>query len=273
MNHSHSAARLVDAVLPKGGYLVGLVEVYFDESGSHDGSPVLCVAGYIIESENAKILTDEWNEVLAAKALTHFHMIDCAHGVGEFSVLSKAERIEVAKNLIEIIKARVVRGLGAMVVSDQYNALMPHHQNMGSAYNYCIWHCREGVRLWADEVQFNGDVAYFFESGHKSQSEANRIMHLSFKRKGAGCPFRYLSHTFVDKKKFPGVQAADLLAWQMFTDWKHGAVGTPRRKDFAYLIEGHNHRVVLIDADRILYHVNQMIEQKAWDDVYVGQFF
>lgn len=48
---------------------MNFVEAYFDESGSHKGSPVLCVAGYLIESESAKLLSKEWAEVLGSKGL------------------------------------------------------------------------------------------------------------------------------------------------------------------------------------------------------------
>ena len=80
-------ALLIDAVLPSGGYLMSLMEVYFDESGSHDGSPFLCVAGYLVESERAKAMTSEWNEAVFSRGLSHFHMIDCAHGANEFAKL------------------------------------------------------------------------------------------------------------------------------------------------------------------------------------------
>ena len=98
---SELAVRLIEATLPAGGgCVVNLVEAYFDESGSHSGSPVLCVAGYLLDSENAKPLTKEWTDVLAPKGLTHFRMVDCAHGAGEFAKLSRDERIAVAKALI-----------------------------------------------------------------------------------------------------------------------------------------------------------------------------
>lgn len=39
------------------------------------------------------------------------------------------------------------------------------------------------------------------------------------------------------KKDCAPVQAADILAWQWFTDVKHSILGKPRRKDFESLIE------------------------------------
>ncbi len=266
MSADDSAVRLLGALLPWDGYLLALVEAYFDESGSHEGSPVLCVAGYLFERDAAKNLSEEWHTVLEPKGLTHFHMIDCAHGVEEFAELSLDERIDIQTQLIKIIKKYHTRRIVSLMVPDDYQDLMPFHGNMGSDYNYCLWNCLEGVRLWVDEAQFDGDIAYFFESGHASQSEANRIMEFAFANEGSRRPFRYMSHAFVDKKKFPPVQAADILAWQMFTDWKHGAIKRSRRKDFAALIEDKKHRHTVMNRERIMYHVSRMIAQGAWLD-------
>lgn len=259
------ANSLVDAVLPKGGFLLPLINAYFDESGTHDDSPVMAVAGYLFSAENAAFFADRWTAILAQKEIPFFHMVDCAHGNKEFANLSLTERIELAQKLIELIKAQTERGIGAIMPARMYEELMPHHPNMGGAYNYCLWNCLEGVRLWREEKGYAGDVAYFFESGHKSQSEANRIMSQAFCDPEKGRPFGYSAHAFVDKRKFPGVQAADILAWQMCTDWKHGRDGRPRRKDFASLVEQRDHRVQIIDAERILYHVREMTKMGAWN--------
>ncbi len=112
---------------------------YFDESGTHDGSPVLCVAGYVIPEERRQDFNTKWIETLESKGLTHFHMVDCAHGNGEFANLGMSERIEVQTKLIELIKGSSARGIGAMIVASVYKQLMPFHPNMGSAYNYSTW--------------------------------------------------------------------------------------------------------------------------------------
>lgn len=241
-----------------------LAHAAFDESGTHDNSPVLCVAGYVIANENLEEFNSNWLGALAEKNLTHFHMVDCAHGNGECAKLSKTERIDLQTKLINIIRTYVTRGIGAMVVADVYKQLMPFHPNMGSAYNYCIWHCLEAVKMWIEEEGQDIDVRYYFEQGHQSDHEASRILSFAFAKPGSGKPFGYASHNFVDKKSMPGVQAADLLAWQMFTDWRHGMEKRPRRKDFEYLISDKKHRVCIIDAKRILYHVELMKKMNAW---------
>src|SRR5689334_5463867 len=37
---------------------------YFDKSGTHDGSPVMCVAGYLLSAEQSFRLDREWAECL-----------------------------------------------------------------------------------------------------------------------------------------------------------------------------------------------------------------
>ena len=49
-----------------GAELLVMVEVYFDESGTHDGSPVMCIAGYVFSADQALHLDREWSSVLAS---------------------------------------------------------------------------------------------------------------------------------------------------------------------------------------------------------------
>ena len=44
--------------------MAALIKVYFDESGSHDGSPILSVAGYLYEREKCLSLDKELEKIL-----------------------------------------------------------------------------------------------------------------------------------------------------------------------------------------------------------------
>jgi hypothetical protein len=251
--------------------MTATVHAFFDESGTHAGSPVPCVAGYLVLEGRIDEFNAKWNSVLREANLSHLHMVDCAHGNGEFAYLSRTERVSVQTKLIAIIHELTARGIGAMVVARVYEELMPYHPNMGSAYNYCIWHCLEAVRLWISEEGRPLHVHYHFEGGHASDGEADRLLKICFAKVAARVPFGYSSHKFVEKRTTPGVQAADLLAWQMYTDWRHGMEKRPRRKDFAALIANRRHRVCVIDAKRILYYVNLGREQGALgENIYPG---
>jgi hypothetical protein len=86
---------------PAEGDLVELLECYFDESGSHDGSPILCVGGYVFEREHCKALDLGWKQILDQYQLPFFHMTDCAHNTWPF------ECIEAQKAAIRLINDHV----------------------------------------------------------------------------------------------------------------------------------------------------------------------
>jgi hypothetical protein len=213
-------ARLLDILLPSGGYTVQLIEAYFDESGSHEGSPVLCVAGYIIEKDACVKLDSDWAEVLEKFKLPFFRMSSCAHGTKPFDVLAKPERIEVEKQLIAITRQSISYGIAITVEPKTFEKIIPASPEIGSAYSVLAHACLTAVKSWANETQYAGDIAYFFESGHKSQSEANAIMERLFRIPKLRADHRYASHTFADKQKVRALQAADFIAWQWFTDHK-----------------------------------------------------
>jgi hypothetical protein len=227
------------------------VDVYFDESGSDDNSPVLCIAGYIIEKDAALSMDAEWLDVLEEFKLPFFRMSACAHGTYPFDRLSKDQRIEVGKEMIKIIKNRTLQGLAVTVEPKLFEEIMPAIPEVGTAYAFCAHACVAGVQWWANHNNFSGLVTYVFESGHGNQSEANQLVTRLSKIPQKRMQQRYSSHMFADKRKVRPLQAADLLAWQWFTDHKRKQKGIAnRRQDCAALMEGGcpPHRVVHYDA-------------------------
>src|SRR5579863_9828864 len=104
-----------NAILRAGGWIVMFdFEFGCDESGSHEGSPVLCLAGYVLNKQQMSDFDREWNEVLSWQELPHvlpyFHMSDCAPdpGNGPFRGLTKKQRIQVVARLMAVIKRRTV---------------------------------------------------------------------------------------------------------------------------------------------------------------------
>ncbi len=234
--------------------MIEAIENAFDESGSHAGSRVLCVAGYIIDKEQVGPMEAEWHAVLNWKSLEHpldyFRMSECAHGNGQFKGISRPHRINVETQMIGIIKRRTVQGLAVSVIPEEFEANLPKHPLTGSAYTFSANVLLAGVSRWIDTKPQVKRAAYFFEAGHESQPEANAIMTLLFKNKAARERHRYAGHAFVDKEQSPACQAADLLAWQWYTDRIHEMDDQHRRKDCANLLE-HPHGAVHLGPDKL----------------------
>ena len=144
--------------------------------------------------------------------------------------------------MIGLVKRFAIYGIAVTAEPKLFEEIMPNLPEIGSAYSFCAHACLVAVRSWADEQHYQGDIAYFFESGHASQSEANRIMNELFSTPEWRLSYRYVSHTFADKKKVRPLQSADLLAWQWQKDHKRRMEGRKKepRKDCYTLIHGPN---------------------------------
>lgn len=165
-------------------------------------------------------------------------MSSCAHGTKPFDVLTKDQRIEVETEMIGLIKKFAAFGIAVTIEQKMFDAIVPELPEIGSAYSFCAHTCLTAVKSWANETGYHGDIAYFFESGHSSQSEANDIMNTLFKNTKMRLEHRYASHTFANKEKIRPLQAADLLAWQWHTDHKRRMRGNIRpRLDCLALVE------------------------------------
>jgi hypothetical protein len=205
--------RLLEIVLPSGGYALLSVEAYFDESGTHDQSSVLCFAGFVIRDDQARAMDAGWAQMLTRYKLPYFHMVDCAHGVGVFRELNRSARIAVETEAIALMRSHIAQCFVNSVNPVTFEQEVPTHPQIGSAYSLLAHSCLASVANWATEHGFRGDVAYFFENGHRNQNEANAIMQMIFSQPELRTRHHYASHTFAAKEKLPLLQAADIIAW------------------------------------------------------------
>lgn len=249
--HDDVIASLVGTYLPLGGNIVALIEAHFDESIGEKPRRVICIAGYLMTDRLARRLTREWFSVLREYELPYFRMSACAHGNPPFDRLSRDQRIAVETKIIEITRRRTIKGFAVIMETDEFEQRMPKHELIGSPYTFCAHVIIGGIAGWVAQSHFQGDIAYVFEAGHRSQGEAGKIMQKIFTNPVLKSGQRYASHAFVDKAMSPPTQAADLLAWHTYTDFRHRIEGKPRRKDFTALLRPEIDWAVLVDKAKM----------------------
>ena len=165
-------------------------------------------------------------------------MVDIAHGIDSCEHLSMPERIEVETRMIGIIKRRVCHGFAITVNEADYVRIIGKRQSLyRDAYCKCLRLCVESMTHWGDRYQWSGKVGFVFEAGHKSQSSADAMMKEIFDNPLLRERHRYLQHSFADKPQVPGIQAADLLAWQWATDFKRRLNNKSSRADLLSLLD------------------------------------
>ncbi len=193
-----------------------MLEAYFDESGTHAGSPVMCVAGYLLSAEQALHLDREWAETLTEFGVSCFHMADCAHSVEEFSGMDPRKRKDLLVRLIGIIKRRVEIGIAVSISETDFGRIDAPKWKRGGPYSLAALQVLAAVVSWADTYSYKGKISYFFESGHKHQSHTNKAIDMLRARdqEGGVNYLRYHTHTFAGKCDLRPLQAADLLAYE-----------------------------------------------------------
>ena len=230
---------IVDAVLPAGkGAVVALSHVYFDESGTHEGSRVMGMAGYWFDADQARKFTRDWAKDLERIGISAAHMTDCALGYGEYKNLSLKQRIDSEKLLITHIKRRSKFSIAVCVGKQKYEEIFADLRGAPSAYTFLLLLCVNKIREEIERRNYSGKVAYFFESGHANANEANKFMDAIPKHSNMAIdPYRYASHSFVDKKISLPLQAADMLVWQVRHFFERALDGHEEaRKDYQALM-------------------------------------
>lgn len=240
MSTSELFERLLLMMLPAGGYVMGLVEVYFDESQS-DEEQILCLAGYVFRKERAIELQSKWESVLKEYDVPIFHMVDCAHGTKNFANLSKNKRVALQIKLFDLLKEHMECGF-AVTFDLRYAYLCPSARSSNieklSPYGLCCYWCLMHARGWANRDGGEMEIAYFFEAGHNNEREASKIVSDTFSEPKNCELYRYAGHAFIPKTKAVLLQTADILAWHWrkhLADKKNGKPGM--RKDLLSLLD------------------------------------
>jgi hypothetical protein len=101
-----------------------MIVAYVDESGTHKGSELLCVAAYVGTS-------DEWEsaERRFKRADKHagvaFHAVDCAQGGNGFHGMDKGKRFRFYQKIVKTIDDHDLFGVASSAWLDDYEEVFP----------------------------------------------------------------------------------------------------------------------------------------------------
>lgn len=191
---------------------------YFDESVRQDGLEPICVAGYLFKPTSYKQFVRRWKFILKTArpgGIDHLHMTDLVAGRREFEGRTISQRRDVLRQAIALINDTTFGGVGCLFNQAEFERAAPAHWVMrfGSIYSCACQITLQVSGNWLRKRRVADRVAYVFESGHKFQAEANALFSGLCQHQDYKDEFRYHSHTFIDKRRACGLQAADLLAW------------------------------------------------------------
>lgn len=191
---------------------------YFDESGTHAGSPIVCVAGLIATDRQWKEHEREWLDVLKEAGITFFHMAKFESRYEEYKDWDNDRRIKIQTRFIDIIKRRINVGIATAVSIPDYEAVVTgHHRDLlGNPYAFCSRLCLNAIDEWADKYNRNTPISLIFEDGAAHKREFARLFNVALEGEESEEVKRLCSLEFLDKRTVLPLQAADIWVYEIY---------------------------------------------------------
>lgn len=240
-----------------------MLTAYFDDSGTHAGSPVVLMGGLMGVERQWTDFESAWDAHLKAPLggerppLKRFHMYDCEHGEGEFGHWKKAERDRFIYELREVIFASGLFGYACAIDRKEWDGLIRAtvREMTGDAEQYCVISCILRTLEHAKRLAPGEPVAFVFDNRPHREESNKKIFDLYNGYHKIGGPIPEPARiAFESSADTLPLQAADLFAWEVRNhaiDWIHLGHDAPRRPHFVALTKGMKADVQVADREAI----------------------
>lgn len=197
---------------------------YFDDSGTHRGSVVTVIAGYVATKDVWEAMEKPWRMILGEfqdKGVHCFHATDCLAQDGEFGRVDTLGRQYIYKQLSDILEAsREAQPVCALVWRDDWNAVPD--KNLGllcpTAYEFCVDRVLSEVVNWSAQNAGGTPVPVMF-AVQKEHENHTTLTYESWKRVSVvKDKIGALAYDYPDR--YVPLQAADMLAHEFYRHHK-----------------------------------------------------
>ena len=142
-----------------------MLTAFLDESGTHEGSPVMCVGGFLFNKEQILLLDQEWLETLKWAGINCFHAREYHQRI---TLIGDEKEDQLYRKLIALVR-KYARGGAIAFGGDerQFDQCRTALSWGYSQYVTCAYACIQVLLETARKVD-DGKVDFMIESGHKN---------------------------------------------------------------------------------------------------------
>lgn len=187
---------LIDSLSGSGKRYIAVLEIYLDESGTHRGANLLCVAGYVGNRKEWYSFEKEWGERLGGFDVSCFH--------------AKNPNCKFLKgHLTSAIETRNLTGFACAVRPEIFNLHASAHfkSKLGNAYSACTISITKEIFKWTRKNKL-GPISFFIEDGQPNAKFVERTLKLLLNDRD----FPVAGVMLGRKDEFMPLQTADFLA-------------------------------------------------------------
>lgn len=221
---------------------VAVLRVCMDESGIHQGSPVLTVGASWAKPTTWKKWTKDWN--LAKKPIGVHHSTDCHNRVGEWDGWSRPQRDAYVKRILPVIAEHKINGRVAGLHLLSYQRSIAHRPDVAAAFGHPYRVCVQWIMTDICEMAINsgvGRVAFVHETNDYQHNALDALKWVKSR-----FPQMKLSIGFSPKADYVPLQCADVVAFE--GNRRLRDTGAPPRKPMA-VIDPEGDRIGFIEYD------------------------
>jgi len=219
---------------------IAVFGAFFDDSGTHAGSPVVAMGGLLGTAEQWDVFATAWSERLASPLpgktpLKQFHLSPCRAGDGEFRDYNQAERDHLTylfRRIILDIDFVTVAAAADKMAWDEFSASYPNV--LGDPLEYCFVKCVDTI---VDVIRRHKPwekVYIFFDQATRPHLVDFAKLYLMQTEKYPELD----GFSFAPVAKVVALQGADMIAtetYQYGQEWLRegrGAVANPHFREF-----------------------------------------
>jgi hypothetical protein len=207
--------------------IVDLV-AHLDESGTHGGTRLTVMAGWIARAGRWAEFDGKWKNLLIRQRLPYIHAKDLTQGTGHFKDKIRwpmPKRVALASEASSLAHEHAVFGLVTLLNTTDYDVhyigndrkLRKHRGPLDSKYGVCSRICISLLaRLTQQYFADDAILTLVLEAGAKNQGAAQTILSDMYRIAPDIAKFINPVIGYALKEKSPGVQAADLLAYPAY---------------------------------------------------------
>ena len=195
---------------------LALLVAYFDESGTHERSPITAIGGFVASKAAWEVFETDLAAVLAPyadKGVREFHMTDCLAQEGQYAFIARPHINAILWGIGRALKKAEVTAVYAAVVQDDWDEVVtdgPFRDRFPTTYALCFEEVAVQLARWSRKYGDGEPVVPIFAIADQYQEQAtNAAAAMDRSNRYAG----YLSGIAFNRPQvLTPLQAADFAA-------------------------------------------------------------
>ncbi|UYO48530.1 DUF3800 domain-containing protein [Rhodopseudomonas palustris] len=197
---------------------------YYDESGTHDGSPITVLGGLVGQAEHWAEFEREWKKILAKYNLPYIRAKQLFHKQGPYKKWRRKQIDYLNADLMYVIQEHTKHFQVTKTVltnEDYYRSYradgpISKKERLDTRYGLCLRACLHFLPRLHHIAGADDVLNLILESGHRNAGDALRIFN-DIKSTGQFEWSKSIgSLSFGTKADFPALQAADMISYWFY---------------------------------------------------------